>query len=56
MPTLYTWLRQPIQIAQTVMMIAAQVMHWVRRHLYARMALAAETLFLKRQLARMALP
>jgi hypothetical protein len=51
MPTLYTWLRQPIQIAQTVMMLAAQVMHGVRMRLRSRTALAAETLFLKKQLA-----
>ena len=51
MPTLYSWLRQPIQIAQTVMRLAAQVMHRVRMRLRSRTALAAETLFLKKQLA-----
>jgi hypothetical protein len=51
MRTLPHWFRQPIQITQTVMMLAAQVMHRFRIRLRSRVALAAETLFLKKQLA-----
>jgi putative transposase len=51
MPILCTWLRQPIQVAQTVIMLAAQAMHRIRMRLRSRTALAAETLFLKKQLA-----
>jgi hypothetical protein len=51
MPTLSNWCRQPIKLTQTMLMIAAQVMHRTRLRLRSRAALAAETLFLKKQLA-----
>jgi hypothetical protein len=51
MPTLCTWLRQPMQIAKTVMTLAGQVMRRIRMKLRSRTALAAETLFLKKQFA-----
>jgi hypothetical protein len=51
MPTLLNWFRQPIQLMQTVLMIAAQVVHRIRLRLRSRAALAAETLFLTQQLA-----
>jgi hypothetical protein len=50
MPTLSNGYRQPIKLTQTVLMIAAQVMHRLRLRLRSRAALAAETLFLKKQL------
>jgi hypothetical protein len=51
MPTLPNWFCQLIQLVQTVLMIAAQVMHRMRLRLRSRAALAAETLFLKKQFA-----
>jgi hypothetical protein len=48
MPTLSTWLRQPIQLPQTLLRLAVQVRHHrMRLHLRPQVALAAETLFLK---------
>jgi putative transposase len=51
MPTLLNWFRQPIQITQTLLRLAAQVMNRTRLRLRSRAALAAETLFLKKQSA-----
>jgi hypothetical protein len=36
MPTLSTWLRQPIQIPQTLLRLTAQVRHRMRLHLRSR--------------------
>ena len=51
MPTLPNPYRQAIQITQTVIMRATQVMRGVRLRLRSRIALAAETLFLRHQVA-----
>ena len=51
MPTLPNWFCLLIQLVQTVLMIAAQVMHRMRLRLRSRVAFAAETLFLKKQFA-----
>jgi hypothetical protein len=56
MPTLSTWLRQPIQIRQTLLRLAAQVRHRMRLHLRSQAALAAEILFFKTQLALYPVP
>jgi hypothetical protein len=50
MPPLPNWFCQLIQLVQTVLMIAAQVMHRMRLRLRSRAALAAETLFFKKYL------
>ena len=51
MTTLPNWFRQPKQIAQMVLMRVAQALRRITLHLCSRMALAAEFLFLKKQLA-----
>jgi hypothetical protein len=51
MPTLSTWLRQPLQLPQTLLRLAVQVRHRMRLHRRSQAALAAETLFLKTPLA-----
>jgi hypothetical protein len=45
------WFCQLIQIAQTILIRAAQAMRGIKLRLRSRMALAAEYLFLKKQLA-----
>jgi hypothetical protein len=50
MPTLNSF-RQVIQVTQVVTILSAQVMRWIKLRLRSRMALAAESLFLKKQLA-----
>ena len=51
MPILHKPLCQILQITQPVVMFARQVMRQVRLRLRSRMALAAETLFLQKQVA-----
>ena len=46
-----SWFRQPIRIAQTVFALVALAMPAIKLRLLSRMALAAEHLFLKQQIA-----